>query len=442
MLPSDTDNQAPAVREKFVRKRAGFLAIAGSLALAAFARAGDDDLIARARDALDEGKSRDALALVEKALAQKPDDAALLALRGEARLDLGRSQDARADLERAAKNPEQKKKVAGIRARIEFLYGNDAAAHKLLEDAPADDADLLTLPLLMTGPFAEGLGEIASITSGRSTNGHYVVYSDVGLTEDVLAKAKGDRATGSALTKAAGVTEGGKILDVLYKAYDAVFPFEKDARLISRVYIFASREDFLTFSQALGEDMDDAVGFYSPGTRILAIDAQDDPEGKETFSEDTRDTIFHEGFHQFVRFHAPGLPTWLDEGLAEYFGPSKILASGKLETGVVKKTAGEGKTTRLQDIREALKDGTALPLAKFVQLDDDTFSDEKQVLTNYAQAWSLIHFLVSTEHRALVIDYFRLIRAGKTPEQAHAETFGKTDMAALEKQWRKYVEGL
>src|SRR5262249_55046663 len=151
-----------------------------------------------------------------------------------------------------------------------------------------------------------------------------------------------------ALSPTEGVKTCGKLMDTIARAYAAVFPQAKDEQIVHRVYLFAAREDFDSFSESLGEGGSGAAGYYMPDTPILVVDAEPGDGQKELLSDDAKDTMFHEGFHQFIRFCVPDVPTWFDEGLAEYFGPSRLAGKGELEIGVVKKTDPDGGTTRYE----------------------------------------------------------------------------------------------
>jgi hypothetical protein len=137
----------------------------------------------------------------------------------------------------------------------------------------------------------------------------------------------------------------------------------------------------------------------------------------------------------------PGLPDWFDEGLAEYFGPSRLVsAKGAFEVGVVVKNDPGGRVTRLQRIREALRDGTPCPPRSLRDLMNGKFRDGEHALVDYAHAWSVVHFFLSSERTKKVFKaYFHALKAGKGADVAFAETFGKENLEALEAGWKEYV---
>jgi len=393
--------------------------------------AGDapDELASDLADAqvlLDAGLYRAALDLLAPTLALDPPPAAALGLNGKVRLELGQFQAALSDLARAAELDPAEWGDAARRAEalVAFYYGDDERLAQLLGTFTPDDA-------------TKHLGFLAApprLSATRLKGAPYRVYAD------------------EALVERGGEAYAGKLMGLVHKAYAKVFPFKKDERLVSRVYVFGASETFNAFSLRLGEDMSDAVGFYDPVTRILVIDADpgDAPVNAEGFSADAVDTMFHEGFHQFAHVHVPqGLPTWFDEGLAEYFGPSRLRGKGQLEVGVVVRTS-EGVVTRYEVLKQALAAGAdprPFPLARLLTIEDEAFATEGRAELDYAHAWSVIHFLLhdpalGERGRKLVRDVFVALKDGRERDEVYKKVFGKLDAQALEKAWREYVRKL
>jgi hypothetical protein len=419
----------------------------------------DDDALDRARDLVNERKPREALALLTAIKGQEnaPD---FLALRGETYMDLGRFPEAKADLEKAQKDQAEAAYAKVHLAHIEFLYGRDDKAAALLKGAPEKSRLAKSLPVLMQGPFVAKWGpDGGRACRARSKDGHYLVYCDVGMDEAgataIAEKAKPIRAKGgkdieARLEKAAPTLESVKtvarVMDLIYKAYGAVFPLPKDEGIVHRVYVFSNREDFLALAKATGSDMSNANGFFDPETRILAVDAR--MRGRETdVNDDAVATLFHEAFHQFIHYYVPDMPSWFNEGLAEYFGPSQLVSKTELTVGVVKKKSKAGEQiTRYERIKGSL-DGTLqpgpLPLKQFLTMDSKGFAEGDRGRTNYAQAWSFIHFLLSSDKgKKLARAYFKALRDGKGEKAAFAETFGKENLDALDDEWKAYVKAL
>lgn len=376
----------------------------------------------RAWEAWHENRLRDALARVEPLLAASPDHAETIALRGRIRFDLGQYDGAVADLDRAAElEPEEWRDLArSVACRVAFFRADDAKVRELL---PTFERGEVTraLPYLIEPPRLERY---------QQRKGRYVIYAD-----EALRAHKGE-------------VYAARVMELIYEAYSKVFPFPVDARLISRVYVFGDHQEYLRFSrEAFEDDASDAAGYFSLTTRVLVVDAdpQGAPANEHGFSADAVDTLFHEGFHQFVSLHVPqGLPLWFDEGLAEYFGPSTPRGARQLNVGVVLKK-DPGVETRYERIIAGLRDREVWPLARFLRQREEEFSSDRRSSLNYAQSWSLMHFLIhgmGAKGKRLIKDFFKVLRDGGTEEEAFAATFGKADLDALDAAWRKYVLGL
>ncbi len=101
--------------------------------------------------------------------------------------------------------------------------------------------------------------------------------------------------------------------------------------------------------------------------------------------EGHRALIGHEYFHLLSSFNFPGMPLWLNEGLAEYFAAP---AQGHL--------LGSG-APRLEHI-ELLRTLRWIPLEQLLAVGRDSpfYTDDKLVDVFYAEAWAVVHYLTKT----------------------------------------------
>jgi hypothetical protein len=383
--------------------------------------------IAEAEELLKKGQYFKALSITRKLHKARPDDVSAVGLLGEIYFELGQFEKARPLIDKAEKLDEE---VWGdlcrsMRARIEFFYGRDARAQVILKTL---EKDWVTreLPVLM---------KPTGLSCKKSKKGHYFVYLD------------------EPLENKRGQVFANRLMETMHSAYSKVFPFKKNSKVIYRVYIFSATQRFNAFSKQLGGPGEGpSAGYFLPSTRALVINA--DARGSETnkygFSADAIDTILHEGFHQFIHMFIPHLPMWFDEGLAEYFGPSRFIGKGKLKIGVVLKHDKGGFETRFEVIKGAIEEGIPLApwsLKKFMSEDNKDFTSGDRSQVNYAQAWSLIHFLFHSKSfgkkgKKLIKQYFKILRTGKSPAEAHKETFAKLNLEKLEMAWKQYVLNL
>lgn len=150
----------------------------------------------------------------------------------------------------------------------------------------------------------------------------------------------------------------------------------------SRVVIFRDGASFRNFKpkRADGTPDDLVSGLFQSGTDVNYISAADD--GAETA------TIFHEYIHDVLARNFAGneIPAWINEGLAEYFQGFRMRDSG-VEFGLPHRA-------HLSMLRRR----TPIPWAKFFLFDDETLrqSSDQDRLLFYAQAWAMIHHLIST----------------------------------------------
>ena len=142
------------------------------------------------------------------------------------------------------------------------------------------------------------------------------------------------------------------------------------------------------------------TGFYrSPGFLAFHQEVED--------SDYLLHTMLHEAFHAFRDSHltAPGkeLPRWAEEGLAEYFGNSKI-EKGRLSPGEVShgkyvifhaapvRRLRSRANWSLREARSDLRGGDAPTVAELLEAGRDTFYGERH-RQYYGFSWLFTHFL-------------------------------------------------
>lgn len=139
---------------------------------------------------------------------------------------------------------------------------------------------------------------------------------------------------------------------------------------------------------------------------------------------EARLTVQHEYVHAVLRNNLPGLPLWLEEGLAELYSTFEVV-SGKPRLG-----------RAIPWHLRTLKKGTLLPLADLLAADTASalyqeFDDQGMF---YARAWELVHHLFErpgSGHRQ-AFAYAAQVRRGVDPEAAFRRAFGQ-EPAALER---------
>ncbi|MCO5168721.1 MAG: DUF1570 domain-containing protein [Planctomycetes bacterium] len=378
---------------------------------------GDEALAERAEEALDAKRFGEALALARQALVAAPDSAAAQYAMGRALLRFSRLDQARRHLERArALDPELMDEACDANlALVAFFYPDDDRVRELIEDLPADSWVRRQLGRLLS---------LEGFVVRRSER--YLVHA-----HHEVARRGGD-------------ARGAQLLEGIYKAYAKVFPFEVDRGRINRVYLLPDARTYRDFIESVwGPGVaGQSVGQYHVDQGALVINCGTyERDAEQGFSRAGVRTLFHEAFHQFIYTHAPEVPSWLDEGLADYFSTTELHGASGFKVGSVH----PGRLARLRDAL-AGRGERPLSLREFTRLDDERFKGDEQLL-NYAQGWGLVHFLLHApsmgrKGHALVRDYFLALREGRTPEEAHAATFGAVDLDRLEAAWVDHIRRL
>jgi tetratricopeptide (TPR) repeat protein len=141
-------------------------------------------------------------------------------------------------------------------------------------------------------------------------------------------------------------------------------------------------------------------------------------------------SIYHEYIHLLTRANLRKVPTWLDEGLAEFFSHSDV--NEKDETlGLAD-----------ESLPKLLREKTLLPLEALFEVDSSSqyYNEADRTTVFYAEAWTLIHFLVlgdEARHRKSLQDYVASLQAGVEEGVARRRAFG--DLKAFEREWMGYL---
>jgi hypothetical protein len=144
--------------------------------------------------------------------------------------------------------------------------------------------------------------------------------------------------------------------------------------------------------------------------------------------------VFHEISHAMVDAQVPGLPSWLDEGLANYIA---LVSLGQVPF------AWELQRKYLRDCREAITTGVIRPLEELLSLRYKEFHSWDQRYL-YSASWSLVWFLDRNERtnrsllRTIVLNF-------KSPESARKELIPLINAAysgglkKLDAEWRSWL---
>src|SRR5271169_6761386 len=113
----------------------------------------------------------------------------------------------------------------------------------------------------------------------------------------------------------------------------------------------------------------------------------------------------------------PGLPTWVAEGMADFWGNSHI-EEKQADVGVPSEN-------RILELRYS----PMMPLETLFKVDHNSpyYNEQNKASIFYAESWALIHYLILGDngaHRASFDAYLAALSQGTTQDEAAAKAFG------------------
>lgn len=142
--------------------------------------------------------------------------------------------------------------------------------------------------------------------------------------------------------------------------------------------------------------------------------------------------MYHEYYHSLTVPYLPGLPLWVAEGLADFYGNSEISD----------KTAGLGRAD--PGLITLLRSLPLIPLETLFQVNPRSpyYNEQSKTSIFYAESWALVHYLMLGEkgiHRRALFDYLNALGQGSSPQEAAAKAFG--NLTNLEASLEQYLRG-
>jgi hypothetical protein len=198
------------------------------------------------------------------------------------------------------------------------------------------------------------------------------------------------------------------------------------------LYVLNRYEDYLDLVDRFGFSAKNSGGvfFRSPRGSGLATWVKGQSRLKMYY------VLQHEGFHQFADARiASGLPQWVNEGLAEYFGDA-LVVKGRLVPGKLDRE-------RLERMKRAADAGAVLSFRELMTMSNADWmervtSGDKAASLMYDTAWSVCYALVhgGPQYRAALEQYLTLLNRGTDANQAFNKVFGN-NLDAFQREWEK-----
>lgn len=194
------------------------------------------------------------------------------------------------------------------------------------------------------------------------------------------------------------------------------------------VVVFRDEASFLPFKPLYQGKPLNLAGYFQAGDDMNYIAILLDRNERQ---RDSYSTAFHEYVHLHLRDNVPGVPLWLNEGLAEFYS-SMQFSDTEATIG-----APIGFYLRLLRAQEML------PLTTLFSINNDSphYNEQEKTGIFYGQSWALVHYLMMGEggRRQEQFKQFLLnVAHGDRADKAMESAFGMT-VPMIEKGLQDYV---
>jgi tetratricopeptide (TPR) repeat protein len=195
-----------------------------------------------------------------------------------------------------------------------------------------------------------------------------------------------------------------------------------DSPVPTTVIVFKSMGSYKPFNPK------NNAGYFQKGEDVNYITLTTD-ETQNPFR-----VIYHEYVHLLMDNTSGNMPTWFDEGLAEYYSTFSIEEDRKVHLG------------ELIDYHLlTLREGKLYPLRTLFAVDQYSpeYNEGSKRGMFYAESWALTHYLIlgNNGQRLQQLDKFlQLLGSNIAVDEAMKQAF-QTDFAAFEKELRNYIQG-
>ena len=208
------------------------------------------------------------------------------------------------------------------------------------------------------------------------------------------------------------------------------------ARLVSRnvldssvpttVIVFRDDASFTPFKPLYQGRPANLAGFFQPGEDVNYIAMSLDPRERDPLS-----IAFHEYVHLHLRDNVPGVPLWLNEGLAEFYG-SLQFSNGEAVLGVP-----------LPYYVRLLRSEEMLPLTTLLGIDSRSphYNEQDKSGIFYGQSWALVHYLMlggGPGRQEQFKRFLHQVSRGDDVVKALESSFGMT-LDVIERELNAYV---
>ena len=188
------------------------------------------------------------------------------------------------------------------------------------------------------------------------------------------------------------------------------------------VVVFKSKSSYKPFNPG------NNAGYFQSGEDVNYITLSTETNDDTPFS-----TIYHEYVHLLLNNNSGNVPTWFNEGLAEYYSTFRVEDDRKVYLGDI-----------IPQHILYLRQEKLLPLRTLFNVDQYSpyYNESSKRGVFYAQSWALLHYLLigDESQRAPQLPKFLQLLAAQQPLDSAFQQAFQTTPEMLEKELRKYID--
>lgn len=199
-----------------------------------------------------------------------------------------------------------------------------------------------------------------------------------------------------------------------------------DSPVPTTVIVFKNDESYRPFKPNAN-----TAGYFQSGPDVnyITLELTSDVNSQQ----DPFAVILHEYTHLLVRNTSGNVPTWFNEGLAEYYSTFSITSDQKVVVG-----------RPIANHVYLLRENKMLPLRTLFQVDPKSpyYNERDKQSIFYAESWALMHYLIlgkDGQRMPQLSKFVDLMSAGTPMEKAFQEAFAMT-FESMEKELRAYIQ--
>jgi len=218
-------------------------------------------------------------------------------------------------------------------------------------------------------------------------------------------------------------------LEQFRAVFTALFPKARMSSTVpTRVIVFRNSRDFKPFMPLYEGKTTEVGGYFQPGEDVNYIALTAELRQRYPYA-----TVFHEYVHSLTSENSRALPTWFNEGLAEYYSTFDVTDGGK-KFWLGKAIENHVLLLRLRQF---------LPLDQLFRVDrrSSIYHEKGKQGIFYAQSWALVHYLMlgdKERRKPQLIRFLGLLNENIAPAEAFRAAF-QTDYNTIENELRTYI---